>query len=82
MKVFAYDFDGTIYDGDSSIDFYIFILLRRPYIIFLWPIQIVSAVLYKLRIIDKTKMKEIFFCYLRFIGDKKMQHSSAHVHYS
>ena len=24
MKLIAYDFDGTIYDGDSSYDFYKF----------------------------------------------------------
>ena len=26
MKIIAYDFDGTIYDGDSSFDFYKFCL--------------------------------------------------------
>ena len=71
LKVIAYDFDGTIYDGDSSIDFYIFAFLRRPYIIVLWPIQIFFALLYILKIIDKTNMKEVLFIYLRFIGNKE-----------
>ena len=26
MKVNIYDFDGTIYDGDSTLDFYMFCL--------------------------------------------------------
>ena len=71
MKLIAYDFDGTIYDGDSSVDFYIFCLIRRPYIIVLWPIQVLSAILYILKCINKTKMKEYFFSYLRIISNRK-----------
>lgn len=71
MKLIAYDFDGTIYDGDSSIDFYIFCLVRRPYIIILWPLQALFALLYILNFIDKTKMKRVFFLYLRIIGKKE-----------
>lgn len=29
MRVIAYDFDGTIYDGDSSIDFYKFCIKKK-----------------------------------------------------
>ncbi|MBQ8131217.1 MAG: hypothetical protein IJ193_01860 [Bacilli bacterium] len=29
MKINVYDFDGTIYDGDSSIDFYWFYLRKN-----------------------------------------------------
>ena len=71
MKLIAYDFDGTIYDGDSSVDFYIFCLIRRPYIIILWPIQALFALLYVLNFIDKTKMKRVFFLYLKTIGKKE-----------
>lgn len=71
MKLIAYDFDGTIYDGDSSVDFYIFCLIRRPYIIILWPLQAIFALLYILNFIDKTKMKRVFFIYLKIIGKKE-----------
>ena len=70
MSLIAYDFDGTIYDGDSSVDFYIFCFLRRPYIFILWPIQIIYAFLYAIGLIDKTKMKESFFSYLKIINKK------------
>ena len=70
MEIIAYDFDGTIYDGDSSVDFYIYTLLRRPYIIILWPIQIIYVILYLLKIINKTKMKEIIFSYLKITFKK------------
>lgn len=26
----AYDFDGTIYDGDSTVDFYLYSLCKHP----------------------------------------------------
>ena len=29
MKIVAYDFDGTIYDGDSSVDFYKFCFKKK-----------------------------------------------------
>ena len=69
-KCIAYDFDGTIYDGDSSIDFYIFVFLRRPYILILWPVQILYFLFYLFKVVDKTRMKEIFFSYLKIIQNK------------
>ena len=32
----VYDFDKTIYDGDSSVDFYKFSLKRHPKLARLW----------------------------------------------
>lgn len=29
----VYDFDGTIYDGDSSVDFFLYALKRMPSLI-------------------------------------------------
>lgn len=61
----VYDFDNTIYDGDSSVDFYIFCLKRHPSIFVLFPRQVWGAVLYRLGRITKVRFKEIFFCFLR-----------------
>ena len=36
-KVWVYDFDGTIYDGDSSIDFFLFCLKKNIKVIFYLP---------------------------------------------
>ena len=61
----VYDFDNTIYDGDSTVDFYVFCLKRHPSILTLFPRQIWSAVLYKLGKIAKVRFKETFFCFLQ-----------------
>ena len=65
----VYDFDKTIYDGDSSIDFYMFSLKRNPLIAILWPYQAVYMLMYALKITDKTTMKEKFYKYFKFIKD-------------
>ena len=46
----VYDFDKTIYDGDSSIDFYLFCLKRKKSIILLLTKQVFAMILYKLKI--------------------------------
>ena len=63
----VYDFDETIYDGDSSIDFYLFSLKKNPIIVILLPYQAAAMVMYKLKIITKTKMKAKFYKYFKFI---------------
>ena len=63
----AYDFDGTIYDGDSSADFYFYCLKRRPLILICAPIQIWGVLLYFLKIKDKDYMKERIFSFLKYI---------------
>ena len=67
----AYDFDGTIYDGDSSVDFFLYSLKRKPSNIILMPIQLWGVLLYILRIKDKDYMKEKLFSFLRRIDTDK-----------
>lgn len=54
MKVNLYDFDNTIYKGDSSTDFFFFSLMKYPKIIKYFPKIIGGAILYKLKIIKNT----------------------------
>lgn len=61
----AYDFDGTIYDGDSSVDFYFYCLKKNPKVLMQLPVQIYGTILYIFKIIDKTKFKEKVFSYLK-----------------
>jgi hypothetical protein len=61
----VYDFDKTIYDGDSSLDFYIFILKRRPWLLIYLPYQLLHAALFILKLEERTKFKSNFFVYLR-----------------
>lgn len=65
----VYDFDKTIYDGDSTLDFYKFCLKRHPSIVLLLPGQIFTAVLYKANAIGKNKFKEYFFGFLQKVPD-------------
>lgn len=63
----VYDFDKTIYNGDSTVDFYLFSLRRNPLLLRYLPAQIFGLVLYALGKIDKTRFKESFFCFLKGI---------------
>jgi phosphoserine phosphatase len=65
----VYDFDKTIYNGDSSIDFYLYCLKRKKSIIFLLPIQIYAAILYILGLKEKEYFKEKFFSFLKKINN-------------
>lgn len=67
MNVF--DFDGTIYDGDSSIDFWLFSLQRRPSLMRYFPGQISGAFLYKIGKITKEEFKSRFFSFIAGISD-------------
>ncbi len=60
----VYDFDGTIYNGDSSIDFFLYVIKHKPSILRFVPKQIAGFVLYGIKKIEKTKLKEYFFSFL------------------
>lgn len=63
----VYDFDKTIYDGDSTVDFYCYCLKKHFNIIKFVPIQLKGIILYKLKIISKTEMKEYFYSFFKEI---------------
>ena len=65
----VYDFDKTIYDGDSTVDFYLYCLKKHPSIIFLLPKQIIAFIKYKLKIKEKEYFKEIFFSFLNKVNN-------------
>ena len=65
----VYDFDKTIYDGDSTVDFYKFCVRRNPRLLRYIFRQGTGLVLYVLGIYDKTKFKEQFYSFLQGIDD-------------
>lgn len=65
----VFDFDNTIYDGDSSIDFYLFTLKKNPLLIRYLPIQLYGMLLYKLNIKSKEYFKEKYFSFLKGIDN-------------
>lgn len=66
MKYDVYDFDGTIYDGDSGIDLVLFALKKKPGHFFrvFW-----AVIKYALRLISKVEFKGIVFSFLKGIED-------------
>ncbi len=58
----AYDFDGTIYDGDSGMDFVKYALSKRPFLVLFHLLKCTKpAIEYKLGKIDfKTAKSKVF----------------------
>ncbi len=65
MNVF--DFDGTIYSGDSTVDFCLFCFKKHPGLIRYLPVQGYAFLRYALKTMDKTRMKELFYRFFRAV---------------
>lgn len=62
----VYDFDKTIYYGDSTLDFYLFCLKRHKSIALCFPSLVCAYVKYYVfHIGDKTQFKETMYRFLR-----------------
>ena len=60
-----YDFDNTIYAGDSSTDFFFYCAMKYPSIYLNLPKMAIAGIKYKLKICTKTEMKEVIFSFLK-----------------
>ena len=65
----AYDFDKTIYNGDSTLDFYKYCIKKYPKALLALPFAIAGAILYILKLKSKTNFKELFYRFLRYIPE-------------
>lgn len=64
----VYDFDNTIYDGDSTLDFYLFCLKRHKNIIRFFPVLVKAfAKYYVFKRGTKTQFKENMYSFLTAI---------------
>ena len=68
IKINLFDFDETIYDGDSTVDFFKFIFKKKPLTILWLFVMLLFIILYGLRLVNKTKMKETFYKIFTFIN--------------
>ena len=57
----VYGFDGTIYDGDCSVEFILFLTRRHLKFLKSYPWAFVSCIKYLFGIIDASKLKSSFF---------------------
>ena len=63
----VYDFDGTIYDGDSSIDFFLYALKKNKKLWKYLPKILYVTVLYILKMVSTKKYKEVVFAFIKDI---------------
>ena len=61
MLIDVYDFDGTIYDGDSTADFILFCLRRHPAMMKGLPRMAIAALGLLLKKTNLTKFKSVVF---------------------
>lgn len=66
----GYDFDKTIYDGDSFTHFYLFCLLHFPYLVLLIPVQALYILCWGW---TRHRLKQCFAIYLPFVPNKPKQ---------
>lgn len=65
----VYDFDKTIYAGDSSIEFYIYSIKKNLLLLRFLPKQLIGGGKFIFGIIDKTEFKSQFFSFLQGISN-------------
>jgi len=65
----VYDFDKTIYDGDSTVHFFFYCLKKYPAVWLSLPRTGIAAIPFGLKMLPKTRFKEIFYRFLRSIPD-------------
>lgn len=66
----VYDFDKTIYNGDSTVDFYFYCIKKYPIVLKRIPEVLFYGALFKLGKIEKKKFKSIFFRFINMLPDK------------
>ncbi len=65
----VYDFDKTIYAGDSTLDFYFYCLKKYPKTMLYLPAQFWAGLLYVLGRYSKVRFKERFYSFLNSLSD-------------
>lgn len=65
----VYDFDKTIYDGDCTVDFYMYCLKKYPVIYRKIPEVLWFGLLFKIGIVKKKDFKSRFFKFATLLPD-------------
>lgn len=72
-KLAIFDVDYTLTKKETLIEFYKFMLKKRPSLIFHAPKIVISGLLYVLKVLQAGKAKEIFIGFIDGITEDKMQ---------
>ncbi len=75
MDVNVYDFDKTIFHGDSTQKFYLYLLKKQPKIALYLPKQLFYFIPFALGKMEKTKFKEKFYSCFKVVKniDKEVE---------
>ena len=68
-----YDFDNTVYKGNSTVDFWKYALIRYPYLILWIPYQSIAALLWRCSIMHTGRFKEAFLSFIRAIPPSSLE---------
>ena len=68
-KIDVYDFDGTVYNGDSSIDFFIYAIKKKKKLIKYLPKICTFMVLKCIKLVSTKQFKEVYFSFIKEIKD-------------
>ena len=63
----AFDFDNTIYRGESSLDFSLYMIRTHKKILLYLPVIMANAIRYKLCLVDKEKLGAEINKYMKLI---------------
>ena len=66
-KIDVYDFDGTVYNGDSSIDFFIYAIKKKKKLIKYLPKICTFMVLKCIKLVSTKQFKEVYFSFIKEI---------------
>lgn len=72
-KLAIFDVDFTITKRETLLEFYLFMIKKRPWIILYFPICILSALLFVIKIIPAKRTKELFIKFIDGIDEKSMK---------
>ena len=63
----AFDFDNTLYRGESSLDFSLYMIRTHKKILLYLPVIMVNTISYKLCLVDREKLGESINNYMKLI---------------
>lgn len=63
----VYDFDGTIYAGDCTLDFWIFCVKKYPKALIALPGAVLACLQFKFGLVKREYFKEKFYQFLKYI---------------
>ena len=75
-KLAVFDFDGTLYKGDSFVDFCKFYYLKKPWRLWFFFVQLGGFLFWKLGLLSSTQFKSLFIQYLFWDSEMEIKRMS------